>query len=167
MDVALIWLRSTRFGAKVPSSFLPIATQTKPPAGTILLNVGFGQNNDGSEGFRRAKQVKLSHFAELEVPGGISFPKGLTVVTRGPQGDIGCGGDSGSPLLVDQHGHPEIIGVYSASESDNARHDPEHMDCKHGITTGEYISASAFGAWVLREIHPHPSSTRTLEVFRE
>jgi len=146
VDVAAIQLSSPTYDYAV-TSFLALGSEQGLVAGSPLWNIGYGENWDGSHALKRAKEVSFQDLTELVTLTAL-LPKGLVQVARGRGGEIGCGGDSGSPLIRESPSGPAIIGVYSTSEGSANKRAPEKSDCRHGITTGYYIAVDSFKAWV-------------------
>ncbi len=147
VDVAIIQLANAGYEYGV-SGFLPLGADTSLQQQSLLTTVGYGINNDGSFAIKRPKQVRFTNLAANPVATG-SVSNGLVRVSRGPQGEIGCSGDSGSPLLgPGPDGAFTILGVYSTSESQQSY--DENTDCSSGIQTGDYVAIDTFKPWVVQ-----------------
>lgn len=116
-----------------------------------LLNVGYGENFDDPGGYRRIKDLKFSEYFELPAKT-LKIAEGGISITRGKTNELGCSGDSGSPLVLHQPSGFTILGVYSTSESKHVVKFPEKHDCKIGDTHGNYIATKAFVDWVKKTI---------------
>lgn len=144
VDVAVIQLGDAGYEYGV-TSFFSLGSEALLQQGSVAYNVGYGIQNDGSSGIKHPKPVQFSSLQSVTA-GRTNINGGIIQVRRGQSGEIGCAGDSGSPLLVQANGHTSIVGVYSTSES--AQNYPEDYDCRSGIQLGDYISVDAFRAWV-------------------
>lgn len=145
VDVALVRLGSEDYGDAI-AQYPEISRSAEPARGAALVNVGYGENGDGTHAKKRVKQITLTDVLELALRAG-AIPGGLLQVARGPRGEIGCAGDSGSPLFAESDPGRSILGIYSTSESEEGSRVPERLDCRRGITAGNYIAASAFRDW--------------------
>ncbi len=116
-----------------------------------LLNVGYGENADGTYGYRKVKDVRFTNYFDLPTKTLKIFGGGIDV-TRGHSGELGCMGDSGSPLVAVSGGKYLIMGVFSTTETKRVEEFPEDLACKSGDTHGNYIATASFESWVAAEI---------------
>jgi V8-like Glu-specific endopeptidase len=145
LDVALVQLGSAGYEYGV-TYFMPLGTDQSIQPGQILTSIGFGIDKNGQVSVETAKLVRFSSMQPDTGALGMTIPNGIVQVTRGPTGDIGCSGDSGSPLIATQgNGALTILGVYSTSQSSGNYDD--NADCAVGIQDGEYIGVNAFAPW--------------------
>jgi len=145
VDAALIRLESDL--PMVQAKPLPLSTLPVSLSDT-LLNVGYGENSDGTEGYRRVKDLRFIEYQALPAKTK-TFPSGILHVTRGKDGELGCAGDSGSPLVMVRQGKNFLMGIYSTSENNGIVDvDLRDDDCKKKETHGNYIATRTFEVWV-------------------
>ena len=147
VDAALIHLAAPVPGFD-PAKRLALSTEDIAAIkGFTLLNVGYGENFDDPGGYRRVKDLKYDEYFELPAKT-LKFKRGGISITRSKTNELGCAGDSGSPLVLKHAGGYSLMGVYSTSESKDIAKIPEKQECKIGDTHGNYIAASTFEKWV-------------------
>jgi secreted trypsin-like serine protease len=144
VDVALIQLGDTNYGPSL-NSFLPFGDDFALNASQAALSIGYGDNRDGTTGRERFKPVMFSGLLDLSTPQG-SVHDGLVQVVRGSTGEIGCAGDSGSPLTWRTAAGTQIVGVYSTGEDTPGLTDQQ--ECVSGTSAGDYVAVDIFRSFV-------------------
>ncbi len=143
VDIALVHLESAlpfRKGKELP------LTTTGVSAKDTLLNVGYGENGDGTQGYRRVKDLKFHQYEPLPAKT-TTIAAGIIQIKRGKEGELGCAGDSGSPLVMMSGDKYFLMGVYSTSEREGHPHF-DYRGCAKKDTHGNYIAAKTFLNWV-------------------
>lgn len=154
VDVALIHLAKP-VNEFVATKKLPLAQdELNSLKNYALINVGYGENFDDHGGYRRIKDLKFDEYFDL-VAKALKIVRGGITITRGKTNELGCAGDSGSPLVLQLASGFSILGIYSTSESKDVTKIPEKQDCKLGDTHGNYIATRAFVEWVTKMVGGH------------
>ncbi len=143
-DVAMILLGSTNYG-QPPTGYLTFGTDSLLNNSAQAAQVGYGDQANGATGIEDVKLVLFSGFMPLQTPQG-NIQNGILQTVRGPQGTIGCSGDSGSPLLWNTNGVTSIVGVYSTGEDTPGESDLQ--ECQSGTQAGDYIAVDVFRGYV-------------------
>lgn len=163
VDAALLHLTQPVPGFE-PNKLLSLSTQDLLAIkGFALLNVGYGENFDDHGGYRRVKDLKFDEYFDLPAKS-TKFQRGGISITRGKTNELGCAGDSGSPLVLHHGSQFWLMGVYSTSESKDHAKLPEKQECKIGDTHGNYIAVSTFEPWVKKVLTTELA--QLLEPFR-
>jgi len=115
-DVALVQLESTDYG-KVPLTFYKLAETDELTSGVTAYALGYGVDPAGGGSVRRSRKVRFSEKVPAELRDGNILPGGLLKLVRGDDGEIPCGGDSGSPVLKFVGDQTVIVAVYSANQA--------------------------------------------------
>ncbi len=115
-DIALVKLESTEYG-NVPATFYKLASVDEMTSGVTAYTLGYGVEPNGGGSIRRSKKVRFEEKKDARLADGRILPGGLLRFIRGDEGEIPCGGDSGSPVLKFAEDQTVIIAVYSANQA--------------------------------------------------
>jgi len=116
-DVALVRLATTEYG-NVPKTFYQLATNGDELInGATAYSLGYGVESYGGGSVRRSRKVRFDEKKEASLRNGKQLPGGLLRFVRGDEGEIPCGGDSGSPVLKFSGDQTVIVAVYSANQA--------------------------------------------------
>lgn len=116
-DVALVGLEDTGYATKVPLSFYSIGDDAELTHGTTAYTVGYGVEPNKSEKIRRSRRVRFDERRDGQLADGSRLTSGLFRFVRGDEGQIPCGGDSGSPILKFIGEKTSIVAVHSSSQA--------------------------------------------------
>lgn len=116
-DIALVRLSTTDYG-KVPKTFYQLATNgDELISGATAYTLGYGVETFGGGSVRRSRKVRFDQKQDASLRNGRYLPGGLLRFVRGDEGEIPCGGDSGSPVLKFSGDQTVILAVYSANQA--------------------------------------------------
>lgn len=116
-DLALLQLGNTGYG-KEPLVFYSVEDgDAELQAGATAYVIGYGLNKESPGGLRRSRHIRFGARALANLADGKRVPSGVFVFIRGDEGEMPCGGDSGSPILKFVKGKTSIIAIHSASSA--------------------------------------------------
>lgn len=122
-DLALVQLENTDYAKSVPLVFYEMTDDLDLTHGTTAYALGYGVEPNGSAKVRRPRRIRFDERRPAQLADGTEVSGGLFRFVRGDEGQIPCGGDSGSPILKFIGDKTYIVAVHSSSQAfiENAR----------------------------------------------
>lgn len=115
-DLAVIQLGNKNYGRE-PLAFYTLASSDELTNGATAYTLGYGVEPNGSVKIRRSRRIRFDERKEAFLKNGKTLKGGLYRFVRGDDGQIPCGGDSGSPILKFVGEKTSIVAIHSASEA--------------------------------------------------
>src|SRR5262249_3209168 len=112
-DLALLQLSTKGYGNEPLAFYQPLDGNADLVSGSTAYLVGYGLNHDSPGGVRRSRHVKFQGREVAHLLDHLEVADGVFKFNRGDEGELPCGGDSGSPVLKFVSDRTGIIAIHS------------------------------------------------------